>query len=310
MSDIHHLILVHGVDGARDLAQSKHERSLIDIAARMMAEEKHTLGSTHAGFALTSLPHRSIDKAHEPDFHRKEGGNCTLIVQSGRNADGSLVGVPYGAKARMILIYLQTQALRTQSRQVTLGRSWHAWMRSMGEQAGGKNYKLLAEQAKRISACSLQFIWGTESGKLQTRQNGSFVRNSAFTLSTKEEQDQNPLFEDMIELDEVFYKSLVDHAVPVSEAALRCISNSSTAIDIYIWLAYRLHVLMGPTPIRWAALKQQFGADYGKLSHWKPMFIAALQTACAVYPEAKVDIVDDGLILHPSRPPIAPRLVG
>ncbi|MDZ5646907.1 MULTISPECIES: replication protein RepA [Nitrospirillum] len=304
MADIHRLILEHGIDRAREMATSKSGRNLVDVAAAMLAQEEDSMGITHAGFALTSLPHRSIDKAAEPEYHRKETGRCTLIVQSGRHADGSLVGVPYGAKARMILLYLQTEALKTNSRQVELGKSWHSWLKAMGESPGGKTYRLVMEQAQRITACSLQFLWETDAAV--TRQNAGFVNNSIL-FKASPDQRQVALFQDVIELNESFYDSLKQHAVPVSEAALRHISASSTAIDVYIWLAYRLHVLNQATPVRWAALRRQFGEHYAKLSHFKPVFLDALALATAVYPEAKVEIADDGIVLHPSRPPIARR---
>jgi hypothetical protein len=33
----------------------------------------------------------------------------------------------------------------------------HAWLARMGISGGGKNYKLVSEQARRISACHLTF---------------------------------------------------------------------------------------------------------------------------------------------------------
>ena len=70
-----------------------------------------------------------------------------------------LYGVPYGARARMILLYLQTQAVRTGSREVALGRSMRDWMERMGLAVGGETAHSLREQAARISACSLKFFW-------------------------------------------------------------------------------------------------------------------------------------------------------
>jgi hypothetical protein len=43
------------------------------------------------------------------------------------------------------------------------------------------------------------------------------------------------------------------------------------------------------------------------MDNFKPTFLANLKLALAVYRHAKVDIDERGLILHPSRPPVAPR---
>ena len=77
------------------------------------------------------------------------------------------------------------------------------------------------------------------------------------------------------------------------------------SLDIYVWLAWRLHSLTKPTPISWAAIFAQFGAGYTKVSHFKPRFMEALAAALAAYPQARVDISEAGVSLHPSRPPIA-----
>jgi hypothetical protein len=82
------------------------------------------------------------------------------------------------------------------------------------------------------------------------------------------------------------------------------------ALDAYAWLAYRLHSLRGPTLVPWRSLMSQFGGGFGQLKHFKPRFLANVGLACAVYPEAKVDLDHaDGLMLHPSRPPVARKLV-
>ena len=112
-------------------------------------------------------------------------------------------------------------------------------------------------------------------------------------------------------LDEAFYEHLRRHPVPLREAALRELADRSLGLDIYIWLAYRLHNLDRPTPVRWAALRDQFGGNgsYSELRVFRREFRKALAPAVAAYPEAMIKVEEEGLILHPSRPPVAPRLV-
>jgi hypothetical protein len=93
--------------------------------------------------------------------------------------------------------------------------------------------------------------------------------------------------------------------VPVREEAIRAIGTRSLAIDIYIWLAYRLHSLTKPTPVSWTAIHGQFGAGFRLVRQIKPTFTEALTMALAVYPEAQVDTESGGIILHPSPPAVA-----
>jgi hypothetical protein len=76
-------------------------------------------------------------------------------------------------------------------------------------------------------------------------------------------------------------------------------------IDIYIWLAYRLHALRRDVDVSWPALHGQFGQGYGRLRDFRRDFIQALELAVAAYPEAQVGTGERGVILRPSRPAIA-----
>jgi hypothetical protein len=299
MGEVHQLILREGLEAARSKAESKADRLAVEAAAVVMAEEVSRLGITHAGFAMTSLPHKRIE---EP-LWRRQGHRTTLLVESGRTGQGDWIGVPYGSVARLILLYLQTEAIRTGDPEVELGRSMHAWLSRMDISAGGKNYKLVTEQARRISACRLTFL--TEIPGAELRQNGAFVQN-AITLTAAADERQRALWQDRVRLDDGFWRSLREHPVPVREEAVRAIGARSLALDVYIWLAYRLHVLTRPMPVTWVALHGQFGAGFKAVRQLKPTFRDALALALAVYPEARVDLDSAGALLHPS-PPAIPR---
>jgi hypothetical protein len=295
MGAVHQLIIREGLEAARGRAETRAERQAIVI----LAEEESRLGITHAGFAMTSLPHKRI----EGPLWRRQGHRTTLLVESGRTGKGDWIGVPYGSMARLILLYLQTEAVRSNDPEVELGRSMHAWLSRMEISTGGKNYRLVSEQARRISACRLTFL--TEVPGAEMRQNGAFVQN-AITLTADADERQRALWQDRVRLDDGFWRSLKEHPVPVREEAVRAIGARSLALDVYIWLAYRLHVLTKTTPVTWTALHAQFGAGFKAVRQLKPTFREALTLALAVYPEARVDEEATGVVLYPS-PPAVPR---
>jgi hypothetical protein len=298
MGDVHQLILRHGVEGVRAMVGTKAERHVVDAAAAVLSDEEGRLGITHAGFAMTSLPHKRIEEA----FWRREGHRTTLLVESGRDRCGTPLGVPYGSIARLILLYLQTEAVRTNSPEVELGRSMKSWMGRMSLTTGGKTYQLVAEQARRISACRLTFFTDRENGT-ESRHNGAFVQD-AISLAGVVDDEPPTLWQDRVRLDEGFWQSLRTHPVPVREEAIKAIGTRSLAIDVYIWLAYRLHSLPKPIPLSWAAVHGQFGAGFRLARQIKPTFLEALGLALAVYPEARVDADKEGLVLHPSSPAV------
>ena len=57
--------------------------------------------------------------------------------------------------------------------------------------------------------------------------------------------------------------------------------------------------------MHWRALMSQFGAGFGRLDNFRMRFLPNLKLALAVYPEAKVEVSDKGLVLYPSRPPVS-----
>lgn len=116
--------------------------------------------------------------------------------------------------------------------------------------------------------------------------------------------DQPALWQDRVLLDEDFYRALREHPVPVSETALRAIGARSLVIDIYIWLAYRLHALKKDVEVSWPSLHAQFGAEVGRIRGFRKYFIECLAIAVAAYPEARVDVDARGLTLRPSLPSI------
>ena len=73
------------------------------------------------------------------------------------------------------------------------------------------------------------------------------------------------------------------------EHAIKGIANNSTAIDVYCWLAYRLHSLSGPKLVTWAALRAQFGRAMPGAAQFKYYFKVTLELALAVYPDAKAE---------------------
>jgi hypothetical protein len=297
MAQIHQLILNHGIEEARRLAATKHDRLIIEAAYQVLSDDAEKMGFTYSGFALTSLPHKPQSEL----VWKRDGHNLTMLVESGRDRDGKPLGLPYGSYARFILLFLQSEAIRTGSREVELGRSMRVWLGSMGLSIGGTTYKLVTAQARRISGCTLTFF-GDRAGA-QIKSKGGFVKTE-ITMANVIGDEQPTLWQDRVLLDEDFYRALREHPVPVSESALRAIGPRSMVIDVYIWLAYRLHALKKDTEVGWPALYTQFGAGFSRLRRFRAHFLECLALAMAAYPEARVDAADKGLTLRPSRPSI------
>jgi hypothetical protein len=301
---IHKLIEEHGKQGALSFDE---DRKIIEIAADYMAYEDTGIGFLYSGFAHVGLPHKRLA---DDLVWQIETDRAVMIVEPGRRAvrgaNPVSVGVPYGSKARLIMLYLQTEAIKTQNREIELGKSLRDWLKRMGIPQGGKSIKDVKEQAERIFRCRISFHF--QSGNSSGLINQNIVDAAIFTDDHKDNGKQQ--FLERAKLSELFYDQLQKHPIPIEEAAIRALNGHSQALDIYCWLAYRLHALKGPTAITWSALKAQFGAGVVRLDHFRPKFIDNLKIALAVYPAAKTEVTKTGVILHPSRAPIAPKFHG
>lgn len=306
MAAVHDLIEAKGKQGA---LQAGLDRAIVEVAANYLSDEDTGLGFAYSGWAQCALPHKKLaDDAHWGITSEK----VRLVVEPGRRPlegtdDLEWIGVPYGSHARLILLYLQTEALRTQSREVELGRSLREWLGKLGISVGGMTGRSVRDQAERISRCRLTFHLSGTGGSGLVNQN--IVDRALFIEETSGER-QGRLNLETAKLSEGFFDQLRKHPVPLEEAAIKALSNNAPALDVYLWLAYRLHALKSDRLVTWAALKGQFGTGFVKLAQFKYKFQSTLQLATAVYPEAKIEVTPIGVIMKPSRPPVSPRIIG
>jgi len=302
----------HGRLGA--IERAGEDRRLIELAAAFGADESFEANYLYSGFCLAALPHsRQPDEA----VWRVENGRVVLLVEPGRRTlpgqPIEYVGVPYGATARILLLYLQDRAVKSGSRHIEFGPSLYSWFQSVNRKTGGSTYKRVRDQAERIGLC--RFSFHAESDGLRTFRSSQFVEQGVLFLDARAAREvrQRALFDEGVVLSEAFFKALTEHAVPVEERAIRTISESSVAIDIYCWLAYRLHSLKRPIDVSWAALRTQFGHGYGRMVDFRRAFLRDwLPAALTVYPEAAergIEVIETGLRLRQVRPPIMIRAI-
>jgi hypothetical protein len=208
--------------------------------------------------------------------------------------------LPYGAKARLVLLELCSAAVKNQSPIVEVEDSFTAFARSMGFSTCGKSLKSLREQVVRMSVVTMR-LSKSEGRYLDTFQGTVF---SKFRAELPSEPRQMALFPSYVQFSPIFYESLINHAVPLRMEAIQGLKHSSRALDIYCWLAHRLYRLNKRTSVRWTSLRFQFGNRSQDMKSFKKMFKKALGQVLYLYPEANVDIVSGGVLLKPSRPPV------
>lgn len=286
--------------------------TLLDAAATIGTEAPSgsDIAYLHAILCQVGLPRGPKAVEGLTVFERICGG-AALRVTAGALWDGKQLvqqPIPYGANPRLVLAWLNTQAVRTRSPVIPVGDSAAEFLRMLGkESTGGKNGTLTSfkRQIQALAACHMTLGFNA-AGRAYT-YNGQPVKQFEAWIQPRDSQ-QRPLWPGVVTFSDDYYKSLVEHAVPQDVRAMYALKGSALAMDIYAMLAERLHRIAGrPITLHWKALREQFGQEYRGVEadkDFKKAFLPALKKVLAVYPKAKVEQVTGGLLLFPSPPPI------
>ena len=285
------------------LASSTNNRDLkfLRAAAELWDQEDQEIGFLARLFTQTSLPYQE-PKAKES--WERRNGDLVLSVTPGPS------GYPYGTVPRLLLHWLSTEALRKQSRELTLGRSLSDFMHQLGmKPTGGKNGTItrLMTQSERLFLASLSVRWEKEIDGSRRISGGHMSVASTFDLwhAHRDDPSAEPLFPSTVKLSGDFYDEVVNHPVPVDIGALRALRGSALRLDIYCWVTYRMSYLKRTCTVSWETLRAQFGSDLADTkqgrAQFKKDFTRHLTEVLIVYRDAKVDVTDSGVVLHPSR---------
>lgn len=278
------------------------DSGIADIAAQV-----------HAGLCQTALPYsRPLDDS-KPWERRGIGATLTVTPGFARRIEGGErvpVGVPYGSKARLIMIYIQTMGFR--SRVVPLGTSMSAWIRSLGlSVTGGRKGTIgeIKEQILRLSNCQLilEVTERLRSGAVRTVEQRASIASGLQLWADQPGREQWP---NEIELDDRFYHHLQVNAVALDKAAVAALSGHSLGLDTYASLAHWLPRIGSPMAMKWSQLVQAFGSEGETASTFGRRLRNVLPAVCKAYPTARVEVNRTGLLLYPSPPPVPEFRVG
>ena len=206
--------------------------------------------------------------------------------------------LPFGAKPRLALLYLNSEAIKTGSPQIEIGNSYREFCRLIGLDEAGKTFYDLKKQMMALAAARLTF--GFTHDDIATTM--AFQPIDRFDAWLLKDGDQMTLWPACLELSPRYMASLMEHAVPLPFSSVTPLAHSAMALDILAWESKRLPTLSKPLRLPWAALKEQFGQEYQDVRHFRRKFLQAQSQVKLVYKGASVETVEGGLVLKPSRP--------
>ena len=266
------------------------------------SEADADLGFMARLLALCSLPRTNPGNRHQ---YKRVNGPFRLYMQAGPETK-----LPFGTNPRLILAWVCTEAVRTGSRDIVLGRSLSEFMRKLGiSSTDGRGQARLRNQMERLFSCNVSMIYKDDNH-----------RASAFAVLADltdfwwnpKQPNQTGLWESKVRLSESFFNEIVSHPVPLDMNTLKALKRSPLGLDLYLWLTYRIFALTSSQRLTWRQLYRQFGVDPDKASdrvtvrNFQRQAVRELKKIKLAWPELNYSTAPGVLILHPSTPAIAP----
>ena len=272
------------------------------------AIEADALGFMAKMLVQTTLPHR----AQPGTQYTRTDGDVTLSI-----TDLGGAGLPYGAYPRLILIWMTTEALRTKERKLELGRSLSSFMGQLGLQCTGGHWGTIPrfrDQMERLLGAAISTRWRHNQTSQCHIGGSNLLLAEEFDLWwAPQKLPRTPLAQSNVTLSQRFFEQLVQSPVPLDLRAIRALKRSPLSLDLYAWATRRVSYLKRPLRISWTSFQNSFGAGYANTPQGKSRFrgnaIEALRRIKAVYPQLKIEVKPDGLLLFPSSTHIPQKIL-
>ena len=287
--------------------QAVHHFTLADQVNQLVtaSEADPDRGFMARTMALCSLPRSNPGNRLQ---YRRVNGPYTLIMTATGNDK-----LPFGNLPRLLMAWLSTEAVRTQSREIVLGRSLSEFMRSLGinsDSGGARGEQTrLRNQMNRLFGCTVSMIYEDESGFARVT---SPVADKHEFWWNERKPGERVLWDSKIRLGEAFFNEIISHPVPLDMNTLTALKRSSLGLDLYLWLVYRTFTLRAPLHLTWRQVYRQFGAHPAKASNnntvqaFRYKILRELKKIKLAWPELNYTTPPGVFILHPSTPAIAP----
>ena len=284
--------------------QALHHFTRFDQVNQLVSasEADVDLGFMARTMALCSLPRTNPGNRLQ---YKRVNGPYTLIMTA--TGDHKL---PYGNLPRLLMAWLSTEAVRTQSREISLGDSLAEFMRTLGiYNSGGQPQTRLRNQMDRLFNATVRLIYEDEHGKQFI---ASHIADRGEFWWDERKPDECSLWDSKIELGEKLFNEIIQHPVPLDMNILAALKRSPLGLDFYLWLVYRTFALRAPLRLSWPTLYRQLGAEPDKandkrtVDNFRTDSLRELKKIKMAWKDLNYATAKGVLILYPSKPTIAP----
>ena len=265
------------------------------------SEAEADLGFMARMLVLCSLPR--TNPGNRLQYKRVNGPYSLIMTAVGQTK------LPFGNLPRLLLAWLCTEAVRTQNRELVLGKSLSDFMRTLGMEPVGGVRTRLRNQMRRLFSAHVSLVYEDKQDMVIA---GSQVADRAELWWNERKPDERVLWESKIYLGEAFFNEIIRHPVPLDMNTLTALKRCSLGLDLYLWTAYRTFALKRPLQLTWQQVYRQFGAEPAKASGknivqmFRRKVLRELKKIKLAWPDLNYSMAPGVLILHPSTPAIPP----
>ena len=284
--------------------QARHHFTRFDQVNQLVSasEADPDLGFMARMLVLCSLPR--TNPGNRLQYKRTNGPYSLIMTATGNHK------LPFGNLPRLILAWVCTEAVRTQSREIVLGSSLSEFMRTLDVySSSGRKYTRLRNQMRRLFNAHVRLVYEYEHG--EASMSSSVADRTEFWWNERK-PDERSLWESKIRLGEDFFNEIIRHPVPLNMNTLQALKRCSLGLDLYLWLTYRTFTLRAPLRLTWQHLYHQFDADPSKagnhdtVQYFRRKVLRELKKIKLAWPGLNYATAPGVLILHPSTPAILP----
>jgi hypothetical protein len=294
---------------------SNVQMRLIESSLDIRESQAEDIAYQHTVLCQTGLPYRTTNSR----TWDARNGRVFLHIKAGEYLDGHTeqwteVPLPFGPKARLVLLHINSEAIRTQSKEIDVEDTLTAFVRKMqnGRDPNGDEIRKYNQQIISLASASIRMaIIDAEASPTAFRiPHGDIKISDWHEVWQSKDSKQRSLWSNRVHLSDEYAYTLFNHAVPLDPRAIAALAHNAMALDAYAWAGQRMCRIPAnrTDKVTWVNLHQQFGHNYKLLRQFRSVFTKTLKDVLTQYPEARIEINEGGLLLKQSPPPIHKKI--
>ena len=312
-----------GVADPPDTPQGRYHYTIEDQVEQLAQarEADAVTGFINRVLAVCALPRNSVGLKR---MYVRETGSYTLAL----TATNPRYGLPFGVYPRLLFAWICTETVRTQQRQLVLGRSLNEFMTTLGIKSSNSGGRWgvrtrFTNQMQRLFACAIHMEVRHKGADIEgiTEYAGVIAERRSLWWDPRD-PDQPMLWSSSIELNQGLYEEIIGHSIPLDLNILRAIKRSPLAIDLYVWLTYtnyRAWSRKTTYRLSWHQLYRQFGKSQEgrprrlQVAGFRNAVMHELKTLQVPWPSLRCRTIKGTpwhggyLLVLPTKPLIEPR---